>query len=393
MISVGDVVLTEHASKLLARGQPWFFADDLERVDAAPGSLVRVRGARGKAVAVAFYSATSKLAVRVCSLVPPGDDLDAARWLCAQLDAACARRAGFAPRAGVRLVHGEGDGLPGLIVDRYGDCLVLQVSVPLLEQAYDIVVPHLVAVTGASTVIARNDVRVRELEGLPREVRLLHGRRVEEVEIEEDGVRHAVDVLGGHKTGFYLDQRPARRRVAALAKDKAVLDAFAYQGGFALAALRGGARSCLAIDQSEPALTRARAAAARNGLAGLTTQTANVFDALRALRHGGASFDLVVVDPPAFAKSKRELAGAARGYRDLNGGAMRLLRPGGFLLTCSCSHHVTLPAFEAVVRQAAAGLPFSFVLRERIMADADHPVWLNLPQSEYLKVLLLARQP
>ncbi|MEZ5962371.1 MAG: class I SAM-dependent rRNA methyltransferase [Planctomycetota bacterium] len=396
MISYGDVALTEHAARLLGRGQAWFFADDIERVDAPPtslghGSLVRVHDGRGHVSALGFLSTASKIRLRVCAFGPVPDDLDPAAWVRAQLTRAVARRAGFDPGAGVRLVHGEGDGLPGLVVDRYADLLVLQVTVPLLEGAYDVLVPALVELTGAAVVLARNDVRVRELEGLRREVLLLHGKRVETVAIVEDGVEHTVDPWSGHKTGFYLDQRLARRRVRELAAGKDVLDTFAYQGGFALAALRGGARSCLAVDQSETALARAEAAAARNGLGGLETRAANVFDVLRELRAAGRSFDLVVVDPPAFAKSKREAEGAMRGYRDLNGHAMRLLRPGGLLLTCSCSHHMGAAAFETVLRQAAAGLPFSFVLRERIMADVDHPVWLNLPQSEYLKVILLER--
>src|SRR5690606_34916244 len=176
------------------------------------------------------------------------------------------------------------------------------------------------------------------------------------------------------------------------AADRDVLDLFSYQGAFALAALRGGARSCLAVDQSEPALARAAAAAASNDLGGLSVRAGNVFDVLRELRAAQASFDLIVLDPPAFAKSKREVEGAARGYRDLNAHAMRLLRPGGHLLTCSCSHHVSAVAFETTLRQAAAGLPSSFVLREQVMADGDHPVWLSLPQSGYLKVMLLERR-
>src|SRR5690606_10959791 len=175
------------------------------------------------------------------------------------------------------------------------------------------------------------------------------------------------------------------------AADRDVLDLFSYQGAFALAALRGGARSCLAVDQSEPALARAAAAAASNDLGGLSVRAGNVFDVLRELRAAQASFDLIVLDPPAFAKSKREVEGATRGYRDLNAHALRLLRPGGVLVTCSCSHHVGPAAFEQIVRQAAAGLPLHVTLTARIMADADHPVWLALPQTEYLKVLLLAR--
>ena len=391
MIGVGEVVLTAEASRLLQRGQPWYYADDLARAEAADGDLVRVIDARGRAGALAFYSTRSKIQVRLCGVGPPPADLEPAAWLRGRLTSAVRRRTAFEPTAGVRLVHGEGDALPGLVVDRYADCLVVQVTVPALEQAYDILVPTLLELTGAEHVIARNDVRVRGLEGLPREVRLLHGKRIEEVEITEHGVRHRIDVMGGHKTGFYLDQRAARRRVLELASGREVLDVFSYQGGFALAALRGGARACLAVDQSEAALARAQAAAAENGLAGLETNVANAFDALRELREAGRSFDLIVVDPPAFAKSKRELAGAERGYRDLNGHALRLLRPGGVLLTCSCSHHMTAVGFEAMLRQAAAGVPFSLQLRERIMADADHPVWLSLPQTEYLKVVVLER--
>jgi 23S rRNA (cytosine1962-C5)-methyltransferase len=391
VIVVGEVTLNEHASKLLGRGQPWFFADDVAEVAATHGALVRVRDGRGRVAGLGFYSAKSKICLRLCGHAPAPESLQPGAWLQARLRAAVARRATFAAEAGVRLVHGEGDGIPGLVVDRYADCLVLQVTAPTIEAAYDIVVPTLVELTGAQSVLARNDVKVRDLEGLPREVRLLHGKRTEEVEIVEHGVRHRIDLFGGHKTGFYLDQRPARRRVHELARGRDVLDVFCYQGGFALAALRGGARSCLAIDQSEPALARARDGAAHNQLAGLETRAANAFDALRALREQGQGFDLAIVDPPAFAKSKREVQGAERGYRDLNAHAMRLLRPGGLLLTCSCSHHITPPMFEALVRQAAAGLPFSFVLRERIMADPDHPVWLSLPQTEYLKVLLLER--
>ncbi len=391
MMGVGEVVLGAEASRLLARGQPWYYADDLVRATASDGDLVRVIDARGRASALAFYSTRSKIQVRLCGVGPPPDALEPAAWLRERVAIAVRRRATFDPLAGVRLVHGEGDGLPGLVVDRYGDCLVVQVTVAALEHAYDVLVPALLEITGASTVIARNDVRVRGLEGLPREVAVLHGEPVGAVEIVEHGVRHQVDVMAGHKTGFYLDQRAARRRVMDLARGREALDTFSYQGGFALAALRGGARSCLAVDQSEAALARAQAAATGNGLAGLTTLQANAFDALRSLREAGRSFDLIVVDPPAFAKSKRELAGAERGYRDLNGHALRLLRPGGVLVTCSCSHHMTAPGFETMLRQAAAGVPFSVQLRERIMADLDHPVWLSLPQTEYLKVVVLER--
>ena len=176
-----------------------------------------------------------------------------------------------------------------------------------------------------------------------------------------------------------------------MAKGREVLDLFCYQGGFSLCALAGGARSALAIDQSEEALKAASAGAARQGLSGLTTEHGNVFDLLRSLREAERKFDLVVLDPPAFAKSRRELDGALRGYRDLNRLALRLLPPHGILVTCSCSHHMTLPMFEDLLRQAVAGLPFRVALMQRLGAGADHPAWLSLPEAEYLKVLVLQR--
>jgi len=212
-----------------------------------------------------------------------------------------------------------------------------------------------------------------------------------EVEIVEGDVRHTVRPLTGHKTGFYLDQRPARALVQSLAKGKRVLDLFCYQGGFSMHALRGGATSAVAVDQSEEALAQARHDAERNQLDGLETRCGNAFDVVRELRERNQTFDLIVLDPPAFAKSKRELPGAERGYRDLNRQAMRLLAPHGQLVTCTCSHHVLLPRFEELVRQAAAGLPFRIALRERLGAGDDHPALVTHPESEYLKVLRLQR--
>ena len=193
------------------------------------------------------------------------------------------------------------------------------------------------------------------------------------------------------RDSFYLDQRPARALVQSLAKGKRVLDLFCYQGGFSLHALRGGAVSALAVDQSDDALSQAGDDAARNGLEGLETRCGDVFDVTRALRERGELFDLVVLDPPAFAKSKRELPGAERGYRDLNRQALRLLAPHGQLVTCTCSHHVTAPRFEELVRQAAAGLPFRVALRQRLGAGDDHPALVTHPESEYLKVLRVQR--
>jgi 23S rRNA (cytosine1962-C5)-methyltransferase len=386
------VVLGPRASQLAHKGRPWFYEDDLATVEAAHGDLVRARDEGGRDLGLGLYSETSRLRLRLCGPWPGDGVPEPEEFFATRLRDALGRRAALAgPRAGVRLVHGEADWLPGLVVDRYAQALVVQVTAAPLERHLGAIVPFLAEQTGAAMVLARNDSKVRRLEGLVEEVRLLHGQRLEEVVIEEHGVLHVVQPWAGQKTGFYLDQRPARARVQQLAKGLRVLDAFSYQGGFALAALAGGAASVLAVDESEGALARAAESAQRNGFPAPDLRAENAFTALRGLREAGAQFDLVVVDPPAFAKSRKEVGGAVRGYRDLNRLALRLLAPDGWLLTCSCSHHVTLPMFEDVLRQAAAGLPFRVFLRERLGAGPDHPVWVSLPESEYLKGCLLQR--
>ncbi|MBI5850202.1 MAG: class I SAM-dependent rRNA methyltransferase [Planctomycetes bacterium] len=388
------IQLTARATTLARKGQLWFYADDATPgLDAArqPG-LVRLRDPDGRDLGLALCSPRSRLALRRCGPWP-GDGVPApGEFLRARLGAAIASRAAFAARdGGVRLIHGEADEIPGLVVDRYVDCLVVQVGTAPLEAMRAELVEALEALCSPRMILARNDIGVRKLEGLDATVRLLSGHRVEELTIVEDGLRHPVRPFDGHKTGFYLDQAPARGYVRAHARGRSMLDAFAYQGGFALAALAGGARDALAIDESEPALLRARDTATANGLAGLETLAGNAFQVLRDLRRAERRFELAVVDPPAFAKSRRELEGGLRGYRDLDRLALRLLAPGGLLVTCSCSHHVTLEKFEEVLRQAAADLPFRIFLRARLGAGPDHPVSLTAPESEYLKVLVVER--
>lgn len=389
--SAATVQLTAKASGFARRGQPWFYRDDVAAGDPLPARLLRLRDENGRDLGLGF-SSSGKLALRACGPWPGDDVPPREAFFHARLQAAIERRTGWlGPDDGARLVHAEADAIPGLVVDRYGPVLVLQATSAVVEQSLDAIVPFLAERLGAECIVARNDVAARRHEGLPEEIRLLHGRTVDEVVIVEHGVRHTVRPFTGHKTGFYLDQRPARAMVRELAKGRRVLDLFCYQGGFALNALAGGATSALAVDQSDAALQQAVAGAWANGLSGLETAQANVFDLLRTLRDEGRQFDLVVLDPPAFAKSRRELDGAERGYRDLNRQALRLLAPHGWLLTCTCSHHVQPGRFEELVRQAAAGLPFRIALRQRLGAGMDHPVWLTHPESEYLKVLLLQR--
>lgn len=387
----GQAQLNERATSLWRRGQAWFYADDL-LAPVAAAELVRVVDAEGRACGLGMTSPQSKLALRACGAWAEGVLPCREAFFHTRLAAAIDRRVGrLGTQDGARLVHGEADDLPGLVVDRYGPVLVIQVTASFVEASLDAIVPFLAERMGAETVIARNDVAIRKLEGLPQEVRLLHGARKEQVEIDEDGLLHLVEPFTGHKTGFYLDQRPARALVRELAKGRVVLDLFSYQGAFSLSALKGGAASATAVDQSARALELAQIGAQRNGLLGLAVERANVFDYLRGLRDGDRRFDLIVLDPPAFAKSRRELDGALRGYRDLNRQALRLLAPHGWLVTCSCSHHMTPPMFEDMARQAAAGLPFKIALHQRVGAGADHPVWLSMPESEYLKTLVLRR--
>jgi len=385
------VQLTARASGFARRGRPWFYRDDLVDGDVAPARLVRCRDEHGRDLGLAVTS-DSKLALRMCG--PWGDEgvPDRETFFRARLDAAIGARAGLlGPDHGARLVHAEADWLPGLVVDRYADVLVLQVTSAFVDQSLDAIVPYLAERLGASSVVARNDLPTRRRERLDQHVALLHGDRKAEVSFLEGEVRHSARPLTGHKTGFYLDQRPARALVQSMAKGKRVLDLFCYQGGFSLHALRGGASFALAVDQSEGALSQAQRDAERNRLQGLETRCGDVFDVVRELRERGREFDLIVLDPPAFAKSKRELPGAERGYRDLNRQALRLLAPHGQLVTCTCSHHVSMPRFEGLVRQAAAGLPFRVSLRQRLGAGEDHPALVTHPESEYLKVLRLQR--
>lgn len=385
------VQLNAKASGFARRGRPWFYRDDFTAGEQARARLVRVVDENERDLGLGITS-SGKLALRLAGPWPGDEMPDRETFFAARLQAAIAQRAQqLGPKDGARIVHAESDWLPGLVIDRYGPVVVMQVTSAYVEGCLDAIVPLLAEQLHAECVIARNDVAARKHEGLPEEVRLLHGKRIEQVTLVEHGVRHTVRPFTGHKTGFYLDQRPARLQVQQLAANKTVLDLFCYQGGFSLAALVGGAVSCVAVDQSADALELAAAGAKDNGVQGLLAVNGNAFDFLRDARGRGESYDLVVLDPPAFAKSRREIDGAERGYRDLNRQALRLLAPGGQLLTCTCSHHMTLPRFEEVLRQATAGLPFRVVLRQRLGAGPDHPVLVAHPESEYLKVLLLQR--
>jgi 23S rRNA (cytosine1962-C5)-methyltransferase len=309
-------------------------------------------------------------------------------WWAARLGSTLARRV---PLAGVanayRLVHGEGDGVPSLVVDRYDRWLVVQLMSAGLEAFREVIVRTLVALTGADGVLARNDAALRLREGLARETILLAGQVPQEIEVSEHGVRYLAAPWTGQKTGAFLDQRENRALAGRVARGRA-LDCFSYHGSFALHLARG-ADHVLALDVSGAALTRARENAARNGIANLETREANAFDYLREAERAGTRFDTIVLDPPAFAKTRAALPGALRGYKDVNLRAMRLLAPGGLLFTASCSFHLTKPLFLEMLEAAAADSGRRLALREVRGQPLDHPELLTVPETGYIKGALL----
>lgn len=289
----------------------------------------------------------------------------------------------------MRLVHGESDGLPGVVADRYGDTVVLQLTSAGAEHWRDAIADALLAVDGVARVWERSDADVRKLEGLSVAAGPLRGpREPTQVSISEDGLMFQVSLEHGHKTGFYLDQRDNRQQLRALAAGREVLDAFCYTGGFALNAVRGGARSVTAVDSSADALALARANADRNGLAQPEWIEGDVFQLLRRFRDGARQYDLVVLDPPKFAPTAAHAEKAARAYKDINLLAFKLLRPGGLLMTFSCSGGVTADLFQKIVAGAALDAGADAQIVARLGAASDHPVALNFPEGDYLKGLI-----
>ena len=292
----------------------------------------------------------------------------------------------------LRLVHGESDGLPGLILDRYGGTLVMQCLSSGIEYWQEPLADLLLELTGAKRIYERSDVEVRKLEGLPeRKGAMRGGLPPERILIHENDLQFEVDVYGGHKTGFYLDQRLNRAAVGSLAHGCRVLDCFAYTGGFALSALAGGAASVLAVDASTEALELARRNLALNGLPEdkIDWQVGDVFQVLRGLRDRGQSFDLIVLDPPKFAATASQAGRAARGYKDINLLAFKLLRPGGLLATFSCSGGVSAELFQKIVAGAALDAGVEARILQRLHQSPDHPVALNFPEGAYLKGFII----
>ena len=397
MSAAPQLALKPGRERSLLRRHPWIFSGAIGEVRGAPrsGDTADVRAADGRFLAWAAYSPASQIRARVWSFEEtqiPGPDLFGKR-----IEAALAlRRAEIPPETtdAMRLVHGESDGLPGLVADRYADTLVVQLLSAGCEKWREELIATLRERSGCARIHERSDTEGRELEGLYPSTGLIAGTEAGgPLEIVEHGIRYEVDVVAGQKTGFYLDQRDNRARVGLLAEGREVLNGFSYTGGFTLSALAGGARSVLSIDSSAPALGLAKRNLALNGIEANRAEwlEADVFGALRSLRTQDRQFDLVVLDPPKFAPTPKDAERAARGYKDINLNALKLLRRGGLLATFSCSGGVSPELFQKIVAGAAADAGVSLLLRERYRAAADHPVRIEFPEGEYLKGLLLER--
>ncbi|HEX3096531.1 MAG TPA: class I SAM-dependent methyltransferase [Usitatibacter sp.] len=386
------LVLKPGREKSLRHRHPWVFSGAVDRVEGepAPGSTVVVSAHDGAFLARAAYNAQSQIRARVWSF-DPKEGIDEA-FVHRRLAASIARRAIVRPGSdGQRLVHGESDGLPGLVVDRYGDTAVVQILSAGAERWRDLWGPAIASAAGVKAVFERSDVEVRTLEGLPPRVGPLLGEAPASVRIEEDGIAYEIDVAGGQKTGFYLDQRDNRALAASLAKDADVLNGFCYTGGFSLSALAGGARHVASIDTSAEALALAQRNVEHNRLDAARAEwvEADVFAHLRKLRDQGKHYGLVILDPPKFAPTERHVEKAARAYKDINLWAMKLLAPGGHLLTFSCSGAVSPDLFGKIVAGAAADARVDLQVRRHLGPGLDHPVSIHFPEGEYLKGLWL----
>ena len=388
--AVKRLVLRRNQDRRVRGGHPWIFSNEVARLDGAPapGDLVEVADMRGAFLGRAYYNPQSLIAARL--LTRGRDEVDADLFVKRMERALRLREAALPGERAVRVVYGESDQLPGLVVDRYGDHLAVQVLTLGMEARQEMVREALERVFAPRGVVRVADSPLRALEGLPLERGVWWGEVPERVEVELEGFRVEADLLHGQKTGLFLDQRLNRRVAEARAAGRRVLDLFCYQGEWALHAARGGAESVLAVDSSAAALAAAARNLERNGLGErVTLRQGDVFDVLKELTRKGERFGLVVLDPPALVKSRKHLAAGARAYRELNRAAMGLLEEEGVLITCSCSHHLDDALFRQVLLEAARAAHRPFRVVEWRGESPDHPQLLAVPETHYLKCAVL----
>ena len=369
-----------------ASGHPWIFRSDVIDFPSHGPGTTTVLDQRRRPLGVALWSPSSEISLRLLDENPDATIND--EWWYHRIEHAIRRRDPLQPDANAyRLIHAEGDGLPSLVCDRYDRWLVVQLLSAGLEQFREPIIHALRSITSTDGILARNDAPVRTREGLSRDTELITGDVPREIEVNEHGVRYLAAPWTGQKTGAFLDQREARVRIGKYARGQA-LDCFSYHGSFALHVAQRATR-VTAIDSSATALERAAENAKRNGLTNVECVEANAFDYLRDQERAGATFDTIVLDPPAFAKSRASLPSALRGYHEINLRAMRLLAPGGILYTASCSYHLTKPLFLEMIERAAADSGRRLILRELIGQPLDHPEVLTIPETGYLKGAIL----
>jgi len=394
--NMAQLILLPGKERSAFKHHPWLFAGSVGRLEgrARPGDTVEVLADNLRPLGRAAYSPKSQIRARFWTF-DAEESIDDA-FFKRRIAAAVALRQSLPElrgQQGLRLIHAESDGLPGVIADQYGDTVVVQLTSAGADKWRNAIVAGLVKATGCARVYERSDSDVRGLEGLGPTTGWLHGEApTTPLSIDENGVRLAIDIAGGHKTGFYLDQRENRALLGQLSAGKDVLNCFCYTGGFSLQALAGGAKSVLSIDSSGPALAQAQANLALNPKLPADRaqwQEADVFQALRDFRKAGQLFDLIVLDPPKFAPSAAHAERAAKAYKDINILGCRLLKPGGLLMTYSCSGGVGLEMFQKIIADSALDAGRSARIVRRLAGAADHPVALNFPEGEYLKGLLV----
>jgi 23S rRNA (cytosine1962-C5)-methyltransferase len=391
---MNKIILKEGREKSLLRCHPWVFSGAIKRVEgsSAAGDTVQIYSTQGAFLAHAAYNAHSQIAARVWSW--DAEQSINADFFRTKITYALALRKDLKlaqHSTGLRLIHGESDGLPGLVVDQYGDVLVMQIGSAGAERWRDTCADILQEMCNPVCIYERSDSDSRALEGLPERNNVLHGNLPESLTIVEHGLRFVVDVAHGQKTGFYLDQRDNRELIGTLAQDKDVLNCFCYSGGFSLYALRGGAKSVLSIDSSNEALQLAQRNVELNGLDASRAewQCDDVFQTLRKLRDQNRKFDLIILDPPKFAPTAAFAEKAARGYKDINLLGFKLLRPGGMLATYSCSSGINDDLFQKIIAGAALDAGVTAHIIRKLHAAPDHPILLNFPEGAYLKGLVL----
>jgi 23S rRNA (cytosine1962-C5)-methyltransferase len=388
---MSQVFLNRSSTHRILDGHPWVFGNEIERVDGAPqvGDTVEILHGKRR-LGRGIYNAASQITVRRYTL--DREELDE-NFLAKKLEAAVQYRervTGLLPQGAERLFWSESDGLPGLIIDRYANVIVLQTLTAAMARREPMIVNWLTQRFPDHVILARNDVAVRKLEGLAMSREMLVGTYTAPTRIEVAGLKFDLDLWIGQKTGFYLDQVGNYAKAAMHAKGRRVLDVFCNQGAFALAALRAGAIEAIGIDQSDDALQKARAAATLNGLT-VQWRYGNAFDLLRDYEQTRATFDYVILDPPSFTKAKAQVESAARGYHELHVRALKLLPPGGLLATFCCSHHVGEAEWRELLARAAVDSRCSLRLLDRFGQSLDHPVLTHVPETEYLRGFLVEK--